>query len=154
MFACSVVGAALLAIRLIALFAPDLPASAVRKAAVLSAGLYIASDIARYLAGNLVAEIPATPLLTVAALALVESTRSNRLTLAAVSGIAAFGLFVTKMELIWGYIVFFVLYAFMFLRRAGLHTQWRAFGVAAVAALALDAADAWWLILSPTRGNS
>ena len=144
MFACSVVGATLLAIRLIELFAPDLPASAVRKAAVLSAGLYVASDIARYLAGNLVAEIPAMLLLTVAALALVESTRSNRLTLAAISGMAAFGLFVTKMELTWGYIVFFVIYAFMFLRQAALRAQWRAFGVAAVAALALYAAYAWW----------
>ena len=144
MFALTVATAALLAIRLLGLFAPDLPASAVRRGAFLSAGLYVASDIARYLAGNLVAEIPAMLLLTLAALLLVEATRSHRPALAMLSGVAAFGLFATKMELVWGYIVFFLLYAFMFVRHAGPRAAWRPFASAAIVALALYGTYAWW----------
>lgn len=144
MFALAVATAALLSVRLLGLFAPHIPAIAVRRAAGLSAGLYVASDIARYLAGNLVAEIPAMLLLTLAALLLVEATRSHTPALAVLSGVAAFALFATKMELVWGYVVFFLLYAVMFVRHARPRAAWRPFAVAAIVALALYSTYAWW----------
>jgi hypothetical protein len=119
--------------------------------AIVSAGLYLGSDVYRYLSGNQVSEVPAMLLLAGAALALVEATRSRRIAVAVLSGTLAFLLYVVRVEAIWAYLSFLLLFAAMqFLQRRD-RTWMPAAMAAGTTALLLYLAYAWyfWPLADP-----
>jgi len=79
--------------------------------ALVSGGLYLASDIYRYLSGNQVSEVPAMLLLSCSALALVQAAKSRSIALAALSGVLGFFLYVVRVEAVWAYLSFLLLFA-------------------------------------------
>jgi len=83
-----------------------LPGRALLIGTAVSGALYLASDAYRYLSGNQVSEVPALLLLGGSALALVEAMRSRSLTLAMVSGVLGFALYVVRVEAVWAYLAF------------------------------------------------
>lgn len=144
LLACSLVCGALLAMRIMETLGSDIPKTAVLQGAVLSAILYLASDIYRYLSGNLVGEIPAMFLLTVGALSLVEAIRSRRIHLGILSGVMGFALYVVKMELVWVYVSFALLYAAILFSYAPTKMYWPAFIISGLVALCFYGIYAWW----------
>ena len=144
LLACSLVCGTLLAMRIIESLGNDIPKRAVLRGAVLSAILYLASDVYRYLSGNLVGEIPAMFLLTASALSLVEAIRSRRIAVAILSGVLGFALYVVKMELVWVYVSFALLYGAMLFRGAPTTMYWPAFVTSGLVALSFYGIYAWW----------
>lgn len=80
-------------------------------AIVVSAALFMSSGIFVYLAHSLVSEVPALFLLSVAALLLVMAMQGRSFLLAALSGLAAFAVYVVRMESIWVYLSFAIVLA-------------------------------------------
>ena len=112
--AAALVTGVLLTFRLADAIGQDLlPSRVIILGAIVSAGLYLASDVYRYLSGNQVSEVPAMLLLTGAALALVEATRSRSIALGVVSGALGFALFVVRFEAVWAYLSFLLTFAGM-----------------------------------------
>jgi len=144
LLACSLVCGTLLAVRIMETLGNDIPKKAVLQGAVFSAVLYLVSDVYRYLSGNLVGEIPAMFLLTASALALVKASNSRMISLAILSGALGFALYVVKMELVWVYISFALLYATLLYRHASIKMYWPAFVTAGFMALFCYGLYAWW----------
>ena len=129
--------------------APEKPAAAA--GGVVAAGLYMVSDVARHLAGNFVAEVPALFLLAASSLALVRALTSRSKALAVVSGIGAFLLYVVKMDAIWAYLGFLLLLSLALLRGWLERGAWPVLLSAAVTALAIYVAYAivFWPLPDP-----
>ena len=72
--------------------------------AVISVGLYVGSDIYRYLSGNLVSEVPALLLLIGGMLSFVKASEKTSLAWSVVSGCIAFLLYVVRLESLWTYL--------------------------------------------------
>lgn len=144
LMACSLICATLLNLRIVEMLGSGISNKHVISGALVSAGLYLASDMYRYLSGNLVAEVPAIFLVTASLCALVEAVRLRSLALAAVSGVLAFAVYVFKMELVWAYASFAILYAVVLSRNAPTKMHMLAFMVAGLVALAMYALYAWW----------
>jgi hypothetical protein len=100
-----------LAQALLRLLAPRLPVPTLALGTVVAMGLALASDSARYMSGNLVAEVPALLFFALACYLLLLAQRYRSIALAVASGAAGFALYVVKMEAVWGYIVFLPLLA-------------------------------------------
>jgi hypothetical protein len=95
----------LLALTLLRLLAPRLPLPTLALGVVVAMGLALASDTARYMSGNLVAEVPALLFFALACYLLLLAQRYRSIALAVASGAAGFALYSVKMEAVWGYIV-------------------------------------------------
>lgn len=78
--------------------------------AVISVMLFLLSDIYRYLAGNLVSEVLAIFLLAGAVFALLQAIKTDRLSLAVLSGLLAFLSYAVRMESIWTWLAFILAY--------------------------------------------
>lgn len=83
-------------------------------------------------------------LLTASALALVEAAGSRRISLAILSGSLGFALYVVKMELVWVYVSFALLFAAMLFRQSPTKVYLPVFLAAGFAALLLYGIYAWW----------
>jgi hypothetical protein len=140
----SLVLAADLSLRLIAAFGLQAGRRAAVVGVLISVGLYLGSDICRYLAGNLVAEVPALFLLAGSALALVKALTSRSVAWAVASGLAAFLLYVVKMDAVWAYLSFLFLANFAIRIAAHDPLWWRMPLCAALTAAALYGAYALW----------
>lgn len=144
LMASSLICATLLSLRIAEILGIELPNRYVTAGAVVSAGLYLASDIYRHLSGNLVAEMPAMFLITASLFSLVEAVRLRSLALAVLSGLLAFAVYVFKMELVWVYVSFILLYAFLLSRNASTKMYLSAFVISGLVALGMYGLYAWW----------
>lgn len=136
--------ATLMAYRLVRLWEPELPSRAVVGGAILAMLLYLASDVCRYMSGNFVAEVPALLWLTASAYTLLLAQLNRSLYWAALSGVLAFALYVTKMESVWAYLSFMGVFAGgLFIHRQE-RPWWPAFLVSGLCALMLFALYSWW----------
>jgi hypothetical protein len=111
MWSLAIVLAGLLAHALLRMLAPRLPACTLALGTVLAIVLSLASDSARYMSGNLVAEVPALFFFALGCYLLLLAQRYRSLPLAVASGAAGFALYTVKMEAVWGYMVFMPLLA-------------------------------------------
>lgn len=118
--------------------------AAVVTGALLSAGLYLASDVCRHLAGNFVAEVPALFLLAVSLLALVGAVSAHSRLLGMVSGVTAFLMYVVKMDSIWVWLSFTALLPAVLPRAPKDRSWWPALVAAWVTAGACYVAYALW----------
>lgn len=75
---------------------------------VLSVALYLCCDVASYMSGNLVSEVPAILFTSLGAWCLVKSFERNSMLLAVISGCCAFLLYVVRMESVWILVAFFL----------------------------------------------
>jgi hypothetical protein len=84
------------------------------------------SDIAGYLSGSLVSEVPAIVLLSMSAWAFVRAWNNQSLLYAGISGCLAFMLYVVRIESIWLIATFIVVFVWLFIaRRPGMQVWWR-----------------------------
>lgn len=134
----------LLSLRIIDTLDPSIAKDVVVKGSIISAALYVASDVYLHLSGDLVAEIPALFLLTGGALALVAAGVTHRISLAILSGFLGFALYVVKIEGVWAYISFSLLYGAVLAIYAREKLWWPAFMIAGISALSLYVVYAWW----------
>lgn len=116
----------------------------VAAAAVLSAALYLTSDVWGYMSGNLVSEVPAIFLLCCGALALTQAIRYRSLVLTFVTGLLAFLLYVVSMESIWFFLAFTLYLLILIVTGARQYLWWPAFIVSGAFALLLYSFYAWW----------
>jgi hypothetical protein len=144
LLACSLACGTLLAVRILEILGTDIPKRAVLQGAIISAILYLVSDVYRHFSGNIVGEIPAMFLLTASALALVQASNSRRISLAILSGAMGFALYVVKMELVWVFVSFALLYATILFRHAPTKMYWPAFITSGLVALSFYGIYAWW----------
>jgi hypothetical protein len=151
LLAAALVFGVLLSRKIIDVLDGQLPQRATAKGAVLSGLLYAASDVYRHLSGNLVSEIPAMFLLTTSAYALVMASSSRRVSLAVLSGLLGFLLYVVKMEAVWAYASFAVLYVTILWRKAPEKLWWPAFLTSALIAGLLFGLYSWcfWPLTDP-----
>jgi hypothetical protein len=113
--------------------------------AILSVALYVLSDVASYMSGNLVSEVPAIALIAVSAWCLVRSWETGSTFLAAMSGCAAFALYVVRMESIWSYASLLVALGWLLAGQgADGRSGWRSLLISACTAGALFAAYSWF----------
>lgn len=144
MLAAALVLAGRLCGRIVRLLVPSLPEPAVTRGAIIAMALYLASDVYRYLSGTFVAEVPAMLLLAVSSYFLVMANERRRASIAFLAGASAFALYVAKMEAIWSFVSFSLLYAtVLFFNRKG-NLWWPAFWISALCALALFGLYSWW----------
>jgi len=134
---------AAMSLTIMQLFGPRVSQRAAVAGAVISAALYLASDVCRHLAGNFVAEVPALFLLACSVATLVKAAVSRSATLAVISGILAFALYVVKVETVWAYLSFLAVFA-VSLRFASGRLWWPALLYAALVAAMLYGVYAWW----------
>jgi hypothetical protein len=96
--------AAMASVSLVRVFRQDLPESRLYAGALLSLALYLLADIGFYMNGHLMSEVPAIALIAVSAWALVKSLETGSRSFAILSGVAAFALYVVRMESVWAYV--------------------------------------------------
>jgi hypothetical protein len=100
-----------------ALLHPSQSKRTINIAAVISAFLYVGSDIYSYLSGNLVGEVPALLLLTAGMLGFVKASEENSYLWAALSGAFAFLLYVVRIEGLFVYVTGIFLLSILLSRR-------------------------------------
>lgn len=122
------------AVGLMNLFRVKAARGAVVAGAATSAGLYLASDVCRHLAGNFVAEVPAMFLLAVGIATLVAGLRSGSVVLGAASGVAAFLMYVCKADAIWVYLSFLIVVGIALFAGTGDRSRLKAIAAGAVTA--------------------
>lgn len=144
LLAAATVFGVLLSLRVIDTLDPSLAKDVVVKGTLISAALYVASDAYLHLSGDLVAEIPALFLLTGGALALVAAGATRRIALAILSGLFGFALYVVKIEGVWAYISFLLVYGAALFIYAREKAWWPSFMASGVSALASYVVYAWW----------
>ena len=133
-----------ISLQLIAAFGLPIGKSVAMAGAVVSAVLYLASDVCRHLAGNFVAEIPALFLLTGCLVTLLASNARRMAGLGVVSGVLAFLLYVVKMDAIWSYVTFLCLLAFASRLWIRDRLWWPAQVYSGLTSAALFVCYAWW----------
>ena len=144
LLAAAVVLAILCSLRLVDLLGSDVSKRSAVKGAIISGALYMASDVYRYLSGNLVAEIPALFLLTGSVLALVEAIRLRAVSLAILSGGLGFALYVVKIDAVFNYVSFILAFWAILAYHDGKKMWWPGCFIAAFSAVVLYAVYAWW----------
>lgn len=145
LMAASVVLGTLLCIRIIRTLDQTIPERMIVTGTLISAALYLASDAYRHLSGVLVAEIPALFLITGSALALVMSGFRRSISLAVLSGVLGFALYVVKIEGVWAYISFSMIYGLVFAIHSREKLWWPAILISGFSAFSLYMAYSWWL---------
>ena len=136
--------AVLLVISVAEMFGPGRDKTRVASAVILSAALYLASDVWNYMNGNLVSEVPAIFLLCGGAWTLVQALRYHSLTLAFVAGGIAFLLYVVNMEGLWFFLAFTMSLLVLVVTGTRQYLWWPAFIVSGFSALLLYTFYAWW----------
>lgn len=101
----------------------------------LSMLLFLLSDIYRYLAGNLVSEVPSLLLLSIAIFSLLKAIDTKQLVYATLSGFLIFLAYTMRMESVWPWLTFIVVY--MVTRGAGTYSSvsWHTMLVAGLTAV-------------------
>ena len=107
-FALGLLTAVVLAVSLAHLLSPDTPGLPIHVGAGISLILYLLSDVASYMSGNLVSEVPAMLLLGLSAWTLAIAWARRSAWLAVMSGCLGFLLYVVRMESVWLYVSFLV----------------------------------------------
>ena len=113
--------------------------------AIVSVALYLLSDVASYMSGNLVSEVPAIALIAVSAWTLLKAWATGSRLYAMVSGCAAFLIYMVRMESVWSYASLLVAMAWLVTRnvpRAA--TGWQSLAISACTAGLLFAAYSWF----------
>ncbi len=130
--------------RLVTMFENALPHRYLAIGAVISAGLYMASDIYRYMSGNLISEVPALFLYSSCILAFVEAARRQSHYMALLSGLIAFAIYVFKMELVWAYAAFILSLTGIIARRIAIQNYVATVIISGLFALVLYGVYALW----------
>lgn len=134
----------ILVILLAELMSGDIPRAVIVGSATFTGLLYLCSDVWRYLSGNLVSEIPALFLLTGAALMLVKALKFRSHLLAAGSGVAAFLLYVVRMESIVPWLAFLCFLALTLRMTSTGPAWWWGLVISLAASFLLYVGYAWW----------
>ena len=112
--------------------------------AAISLLLYLLSDTAAYLSGNLVSEVPAIALIGLSAWSLIKAWESRSPAYALVSGLAALLLYTARMESVWLYLALILALAWLTTRdSASVEGGRRAVFLSAAAALSLFCIYSW-----------
>jgi len=123
---------------------PNIPEHVLYLGAGLSLALYLLSDIASYMSGSLVSEIPAILLLSASIWALGRAWNRQSILYASLSGVLAFALFVVRMETIGIYLAFLIAVVFMLItRQLDGRGKWSVLITAAFTALLLFLIYSW-----------
>jgi hypothetical protein len=134
----------LLTVSTIRVLRPTDSGTRIHVAVAVSLLLYLASSIATYLSGNLVSEVPAIALLSLSAWSLVKAWKDRSPGHAVVSGIAAFMLYVVRMESIWIYLALLAAVAWHLLRsKSRGEFGWTSLMISALTAAALFLVYSW-----------
>ena len=141
LFAAGLLVAMLFSVRVIRVVTEDGSASPVGIGAAISLALYLLSDIAGYMSGNLVSEVPALALLSLSAWTFVVAWERQSWFYAAISGGLGWMLYVARMESVWLYISFLVAFAVATWPRS--KARWSVFMIAAAASLLLFLGYSW-----------
>jgi len=132
LFAAALIIAAMLPGRLVTSLASAEPRSDVQVGAVISLALYLFSDIASYMSGNLVSEVPALLCVSLAAYSFTVAWQRQSWPLAALSGCLGWLLYVTRTESIWLFVSFVIAFALVALPAS--RERWKVIAIAGACA--------------------
>lgn len=137
MLACGVIFSVLFSKKIVGLFETGLSNKSVLLGGLISGVLYIGSDIFRYLSGNLIGEVPAIFFASASILALINAYTNSKPSLAVLSGLLGFCLYFVKMDAVWVYASFIIIFnIFIIIQKPEQKTWWYAFLISALVAMA------------------
>lgn len=135
MLACGVIFSVILSKKIIELFEKNLSTNSILLGGLISGGLYLSSDMFRYLSGNLISEVPAIFLASACILSLINAHIKQKISYAILSGFLAFLLYFVKMDAIWIYVSFVLIFClFLIIQKSKEKIRWQIFIVSALSA--------------------
>jgi len=142
-FAIGLSVAAMFSVALVRAMAPTMSPVHVRVGACISLVLYLMSDVARYMTGNPVSEVPAILFLGLSAWMLVIAFDKQSPAYAAISGCLAFMLYAVRAESVWLYVSLLGAFAVHTWTAHARRREWLVLTVAAGASALLYLAYSW-----------
>lgn len=142
LMAITILFAVAIVMELVTILHVQLPRTVVLWSGVISAAVYVLSDISDYLGRSFVSEVPSLFLIGAACYFLVLAIRHGSLLVAVFSGVTAFFIYFVRMEAIWVYITFVVVLVVSFRSLSGRIHMYCALA-AGIAALACYIAYSW-----------